>query len=306
MLLPPSPVPRRAADYSGPARLTLRTPRSAISVARYRHARGPAALPVATTSEDAFLAIFQLHGHAPHRVWEGGRAAVAPGATQGTLHILDLNATFSAEHDADIDSLHVHLPRAALDDLAADVGAAPVTDVRVPVQWSTPDPVIPQFQASIIEALAGAEAPSMLYADHLLQIVARHIAYTYGGMRPDVRAPGGLAPWQSRRARELIADSLAKQVSLAEVAGACGLSSSHFARAFKASTGTTPHGWLQACRVDRARELLRRPSLSLVEIAADCGFADQSHFTRIFKRATGQAPGAWRGLREPLLPTTTL
>jgi AraC family transcriptional regulator len=303
MAHPPSSLARRATDFSGPDHLTLRTSRSAFSLGRYQHAQGSAASVVATTSEDAFLAIFQLRSHAPHRIWEDGRTALAPCADLGTLHILDLNAPFSAEHDADIDSLHVHLPRSALEDLAADIGAAPITDVKVPLQWSTPDIVIPQFQTSIIQALAGVGAPSMLYSDYLLQIVARHIAYTYGGMRPDVHVPGSLAPWQSRRAKDLIANSLAKQVSLGEVAHDCGLSSSHFARAFKASTGTTPHGWLQTCRVERARELLRRPSHSLAEIAADCGFADQSHFTRIFKRATGQTPAAWRNLREPLQPT---
>jgi AraC family transcriptional regulator len=299
-------VARRATDFSGPARLTLRTPRSAISIARYRYARKSTVSHLATTSEDAFLAIFQLRSHPPHQIWEQGKPAVAPQAAQGTLHILDLNAPFSAEHDADIDSLHVHLPRAALDDLAVEVGAAPVADVKAPLEWSTPDAVIPQFQASILEALAGTEAPSMLYSDHLLQIVSRHIAYTYGGMRRDVHVQGGLAPWQARRAKDLIADSLALQVSLEDVANACSLSSSHFARAFKASTGTTPHEWLQTCRVNRARELLRHPSRSLAEIAADCGFADQSHFTRIFKRATGQTPGAWRGLREPSSPTAGL
>ncbi|MGL4438096.1 MAG: helix-turn-helix transcriptional regulator [Bosea sp. (in: a-proteobacteria)] len=286
--------------------MTLRTPKSAISVARYEHSEESAPARVDTTSEDAFLAIFQLRSHAPHRIRERSQTRIAPCAAQGTLHVLDLNTPFSAEHDTDIDSLHVHLPRAALDDLAADIGASPVTDVTTPMPWTTPDSVIPQFQASIIEALAGAEAPSLLYSDHLIQIVARHIAYTYGGMRPDAPVKGGLAPWQARRAKELIANSLARQVSLDNVAIACGLSSSHFTRAFKASTGTTPHEWLQTCRVDRARELLRYPSHSLVEIATDCGFADQSHFTRIFKRATGQTPGAWRGLREPSASITTI
>ena len=301
--MPSSPSP--ASTFLGPARLTLRTSRSAISVGRYRHARGSAATLVTTTAEDAFLAIFQLRSHAPHRVWQGGQAALAPCAAQGALHIIDLNTPFSAEHDAGIDSLHVHLPRAALDDLAVEMGAAPVATIRVPVQWSTPDTVIPQFQASILDALAGSEAPSRLYADQLVQIVARHIAYTYGGMRPDIRAVGGLAPWQARRSRALIASRLTGPLTIAEVAAACGLSSAYFARAFKASTGTTPHEWLQACRVERARGLLRRPSLSLAAIAAECGFADQSHFTRIFRRATGQPPGNWRDLREPLPPAST-
>jgi AraC family transcriptional regulator len=299
-----SSIARRAADFSGPTRLTLRTPKSAISIARYGHSQGSTPKRVDTTSEDAFLAIFQLRSHTSHRIWQNGQPSVAPGAARGALHVLDLNTPFSAEHDMDIDSLHVHLPRAALDDLAADIGAAPIIDIKTSMQWTTPDIVIPQFQGSIIEALAGAEAPSLLYSDHLIQIVARHIAYTYGGMRADVLVKGGLAPWQLRRAKELIAGNLARDLSMDDVASACGLSSSHFARAFKASTGTTPHEWLQICRVDRARELLRHPLQTLVDIAADCGFSDQSHFTRIFKRATGQTPGAWRGLREPL-PTIT-
>lgn len=294
---------RRAADFSGPARLTLRTPKSAFSVARYKHASSSPTSHIATTSEDAFLTIFQLRSHAPHRTWEDGQAIVAPGAAQGSLHVLDLNTSFSAEHDMEIDSLHVHLPRAALDDLAADVGAAPISNLRAPLEWSTPDLVISQFQAAIIDALDGGEAPSKLYSDHLLQIISRHIAYTYGGMRPDVLTKGGLAPWQSRRAKDLIASSLAKKLSIEEVAKECGLSSSHFARAFKTSTGTTPHEWLQTSRLDRARTMLRNPSLSLAEIATDCGFADQSHFTRIFKRATGQTPGGWRSLRDPM-PTS--
>ncbi|MGL4439668.1 MAG: helix-turn-helix transcriptional regulator, partial [Bosea sp. (in: a-proteobacteria)] len=290
----------------GPARLTLRTPKSAISVARYKHSEESVPARVDSMSEDAFLAIFQLRSHAPHRIREDGQTRIAPCAAQGTLHVLDLNTPFSADHETNIDSLHVHLPRAALDDLAADIGAAPIIDLKAPMPWTTQDVVIPQFQASIIEALAGAEAPSLLYSDHLIQIMARHIAYTYGGMRPGVLVKGGLAPWQARRAREMIASSLARQVSLDDVANACGLSSSYFARAFKASTGTTPHEWLQTCRVDRARELLRHPSHSLVEIAADCGFSDQSHFTRIFKRVTGQTPGVWRGLREPLPMTASI
>ena len=290
-------VPFRALSFSGPERLTLSTSKSEISVARFKHTKGSTPSQITTLSEDAFLAIFQLRSHAEHRIWQMGRPAMAPGAIGGSLHILDLNQPFSAEHDMDIDSLHVHLPRAALDDLALEVGAAPVGDVRVPMGWTTPDSVIPQFQSSIVEALAGAEAPSLLYSDHLLQIIARHIAYTYGGMRLEVNVQGGLAPWQSRRAKDLIANSLAHQVSLEQVAAECGLSSSHFARSFKASTGTTPHEWLQKCRVNHARKMLRSPSLSLVDIAADCGFADQSHFTRIFRRATGETPGNWRRIR---------
>lgn len=97
----------------------------------------------------------------------------------------------------------------------------------------------------------------------------------------------------------LIAQNLAKDVSLAEIAAACRLSVTHFSKAFKVSVGMTPHKWLQTQRVEKARRLLISTDASLAEIAVECGFSDQSHFARIFKRAVGVTPGAWRRSNSP-------
>jgi AraC family transcriptional regulator len=105
---------------------------------------------------------------------------------------------------------------------------------------------------------------------------------------------GGLAPWQSRRAQEMMRSRLDEAVSLAELARALSLSPSHFARAFKQTTGQPPHRWLMEQRIDKAKQLLIGTTLSLGEIALACGFADQSHFTRMFSRVTHSSPGAWR------------
>jgi AraC family transcriptional regulator len=112
---------------------------------------------------------------------------------------------------------------------------------------------------------------------------------------PPVR--GGLAPWQERRAKELMSTHLGREISLAFVAGECGLSVSHFARSFKQCTGTPPHRWLLENRVERAKELLTDAEPPLAEIALECGFSDQSHFTRVFSRTVGTSPGTWRRLR---------
>jgi len=104
----------------------------------------------------------------------------------------------------------------------------------------------------------------------------------------------GLAPWQLRRAQEMFSSDLSDKLSLSSVAQACRLSVSHFARAFKGSTGLPPHQWLIATRIEMARGLLTSSEMPLVEIAGMCGFADQSHFSRIFARTMGTSPGAWR------------
>jgi AraC-like DNA-binding protein len=105
---------------------------------------------------------------------------------------------------------------------------------------------------------------------------------------------GGLAPWQMQRARQLLMRDIRADCSVAKLAAACGLSRSHFSRAFKISMGVPPHRWLLHCRVQRAGEMLADTNESISNIALNCGFADQSHLTRVFHALVGSGPAAWR------------
>jgi AraC-like DNA-binding protein len=86
--------------------------------------------------------------------------------------------------------------------------------------------------------------------------------------------------------------------SIIDLARECGLSSSHFARAFSRTTGMPPHRWLMKRRVERAKHLLATGELELAQIALACGFVDQSHLNRVFTRFEDCAPGRWRWLRR--------
>jgi transcriptional regulator GlxA family with amidase domain len=105
---------------------------------------------------------------------------------------------------------------------------------------------------------------------------------------------GGLAPWQLRRAKEILNAHIVGSISIAHLAAECGLSTCHFARSFTHSTGIAPHRWLMHRRVERATELLKQSRLSIIDVALSCGFADQSHLTRVFRSVLGSAPGRWR------------
>lgn len=111
-------------------------------------------------------------------------------------------------------------------------------------------------------------------------------------------AIGKLMPWQEAVAKRLMLDHLDAGISVAEVAEACAMSRSHFTRKFKESTCLSPHVWLRQQRVTKARDLLLRSSLSLTDIAMECGFFDQAHFCRVFAKSVGMSPLAWK--REQL------
>jgi transcriptional regulator GlxA family with amidase domain len=103
-----------------------------------------------------------------------------------------------------------------------------------------------------------------------------------------------LTPRELRRAKEILRADLSGNLSLEQLARECGLSRSHFARAFRQSTGSAPHQWLMAQRIERARELLRGSRAPLREVARACGFVDASHFSRVFRGNTGTTPSVYR------------
>lgn len=107
-----------------------------------------------------------------------------------------------------------------------------------------------------------------------------------------------LAPWQERRAKELLAGSLCGRLYIAEVARQCAMSRSHFSRAFKQSTGLSPQDWVLNLRIETAQRMLSQSNRSLTEIGQDCGFCDQAHFTRTFNRLVGVSPNRWRQARR--------
>lgn len=105
---------------------------------------------------------------------------------------------------------------------------------------------------------------------------------------------GGLAPWQLRRATEYMAEHLADNVPLKDLADQTGLSASRFGRAFKLSMAISPHRWQMNLRILEAQEMLREGTRSQADIALATGFAEQSHFSRVFKEVVGVPPGVWQ------------
>lgn len=103
-----------------------------------------------------------------------------------------------------------------------------------------------------------------------------------------------LSPTWIRQARELLHEHCSDSLPIAAMARQLGLHPVYFARAFRQAFRCTPGEYRQRCRLREALQLLRRSTLSLVEIAASTGFCDQSHFSNAFRESFGMPPQAYR------------
>jgi AraC family transcriptional regulator len=249
--------------------------------------------------EDAFLVALVQRNFRGLQYWEDGRQAPVHDMRAGQIYLVDLKRDPVALLDKPYHSLHFYMPRAALNAIADDTNAPRIGDLSYKPGAGVDDVMISSLRGTMLLALAKPEQVSQLFVDHVMLAVGTHVAQTYGGMRPlSPPVRGGLAPWQVRRAKEILGAHLDGSIPLQEVARECHLSMSHFSRQFRRTTGLPPHKWLLARRIEVVKEKLDDRRLSLSDVAAACGFADQSHLTRVFTRMVGVSPGAWRRALE--------
>lgn len=105
---------------------------------------------------------------------------------------------------------------------------------------------------------------------------------------------GGLTPRQAHHVTCYVHEHLSDDISLIALANLVGMSPWHFCRAFKQTFGIPPHRWVNSVRLDRAKELLACPELSITDIALCTGFAGSSQFARTFRLMTGSSPSVYR------------
>ncbi len=105
---------------------------------------------------------------------------------------------------------------------------------------------------------------------------------------------GGLSQYKLRQVTDFINDNLAASLSLADMAKLLDMGPCHFARAFKESTGVSPHQYVLRRRVERALQLLKETRVNLADIAYDLGFSSQGHFTTVFRKLVGVSPSSYR------------
>jgi AraC family transcriptional regulator len=93
---------------------------------------------------------------------------------------------------------------------------------------------------------------------------------------------------------DYIEANLHQDISLAELAAVARLSPYHFCRAFKETVGEPPHRYQMSRRIEQAKTLLAKPSLSVSDVAATVGYGSLSRFSALFRQVTGSSPRDYR------------
>ncbi len=92
-----------------------------------------------------------------------------------------------------------------------------------------------------------------------------------------------------------------ENTSVDELARLCAMSATGFRNSFIELIGTTPKSYIQACRIRRAKYLIRHGGMNILDIAYSVGYKNISGFNRAFLDITGETPSDYRKRRaEPL------
>ena len=267
--------------------------RASFRFGRFQSSEGLPDVARPVVGERGYIVALQLKAIPFIEQFLGNKKVSSGSYPIGAVSAIDLQDEPALFLPNPFDALVLYVTQDDLDEVAYAHRAPRLEQLVWPL--GTFDPVVYHLGKSFLASLEQPHDASKIFLDHILHALNSHIVCSYSGVT--ISAPkfrGGLSSLQMRRATELLEAHLDGDIALQQVAEACELSVSHFARAFKQTFRTPPYRWLIERRVDRARDLMTNSRLPLADIAARCGFADQSALNRSFKRIHGVTPGIWR------------
>ena len=100
-------------------------------------------------------------------------------------------------------------------------------------------------------------------------------------------------------AQQWIAENYHKADVVGDLVRECGLPKRSFDRRFRTATGYSPLAYIQALRIEEAKQLLETTSTAVEAIGREVGYEDASSFRRLFRRLAGIGPAEYRRKLQP-------
>ena len=154
-----------------------------------------------------------------------------------------------------------------------------------------------QHLIDLLKATRAAEGMPItrLRAESTAVVMIEHFSRRAGSPILDLSKTSiPLASGRLAQVVDYIRANLESDLSIVTLSRIAQMSTFHFARQFRVSTGLTPHQYVLESRVEMAKGLLRNRELSVADVAYACGFATQAHLATVFRRLVGVTPKAYR------------
>jgi AraC family transcriptional regulator len=236
--------------------------------------------------------IMAYNGQVQRMERRSGKSVAIGTFRPGVLIIIPEGSSSRWDIPKAVDVVQLYLPHATIKRVADEAHAASIDLLE---RTAHPDPITSRLLLSAADVLNGNEALDTLFRQQLTDLLATRLLAAHTGSPTTIQpVRGGLAPKTLLRAIERLRSDSDADVSLTALATDAGLSRFHFCRAFKESTGLSPHAWLRQHRLEQAMNMLRDTDESVVSVAAALGYASQTAFAAAFRKLTGETPTDWR------------
>jgi len=164
--------------------------------------------------------------------------------------------------------------------------AVPVVMRLAPPDFAEAVRIFEGIEAEAARGAPGSRAMARLRLAELVMLAFRSPSCSRGARRDaGLDLDAVLAFLRERSSEEL---------SLPGIAARFGVNPAYLSRAFSAREGLPLVEYLNRTRISKACALLKRSSLSVLEIAYAVGYANLSHFNRVFRRIAGMSPREFR------------
>ena len=253
------------------------------------------------TTSDKHILTMGLKHPSRFEIGHGVNGRVSYIKQPGSLSLVPAGMCPMMRAETEFDLVVCALDSALVSSLESELERRPEGELRL--QANIKDPATQQLMTLLIADANEGYTTERLYTESLTHALAVRVLFLGRSTRPQTNNRGtyGLPRHVLRRIIERMR-SFDSDLSLQALANESGYSRVHFVRMFRAATGASPHNYLLHLKLERARELLKNPSISLIDIALDCGFSSHSHLSRLFHKRVGVTPSAYRrGLRPELI-----
>jgi AraC family transcriptional regulator len=196
-----------------------------------------------------------------------------------------------------IETIHLCIAADLFYQFATEVADCDPRRIEVVDSFAQNDVLVQHVAMALARELEFPQTCSRLLADSAAGFLTAHILQHYAAF--PIHAKHSIRPLSARSLRDLreyVDAHLSSPLTLDDLARVVHMSTFHFARLFRISTGETPHAFVTALRMERAKRLLRTTASPVAAVAQAVGFSNKSHFAAAFRRSVGLNPASFRAV----------